>query len=403
MREFAALKQEEGSVLGTQIQDREDALKRVEDFVAKRQGILSEMASISSESGAQSAGRLRAEANDLDARIRELENRLLELKVRQRILLDEAQQVENALQSRLSSYSASLELLDKDIREFLTRPPIAPPKSGVTTRPTDANGATESFYALHPKRRTLEMATEHWRMEQADLKRRRESIERERMALVDGRRVWRDVVTEIHMFEEDLKAQMQKLSLESISQQDRGEGMLAVLGRMASVMEYLERQLQEAEEKDWNLLICCIGAELEAFRQGRQILIEASGLQDTQVQQEGERNALLGDNDGDDAAAAATATSARAPKTLNHALLSHPGANTTMDYALGRSIVPSYPAPTAERRERSRSPRSTGREHNLLLADPAPTEAGPRKDSAIDSRSESDDDDPGSDFLVSHD
>jgi hypothetical protein len=44
------------------------------------------------------------------------------------------------------------------------------------------------------------------------------------------------------------------------------------VSKMGSVIEKLEETTKIAEEKGWNLLICAVGAELEAFKQGEGIL-----------------------------------------------------------------------------------------------------------------------------------
>ena len=41
---------------------------------------------------------------------------------------------------------------------------------------------------------------------------------------------------------------------------------------MGTIVRDLEGKAREAEEKRWNLLICAIGAELEAFREGEGLL-----------------------------------------------------------------------------------------------------------------------------------
>ncbi len=395
MHDFAALKQEEERILETQVQEREDALKRVEAFMSKREGIQSEINSITSETGAQSAGHLRAEANELDTQIRELENRLFEMKARHRHLTDEAQQLENSVQSKLSSYNASFDLLDKDIKRFLARPPIVQASTGIARNPVEGSGGSaESFYALTPKRRTLQMANDHWRDEREDLRRRKEAIEWEKTALQDGGRVWREVVTEIQTFEKDLKGQMQKLSMGPVSQQERDEGMTAVLNSMDKTMEFLERHLQEAEEKHWKLLICCMGAELEAFREGREILIDASGLRDTHVEQEAEQNGSLEEGD----------TSAAAPESPDEAFLPLAKADadtegdSTLDYGYGTgSTVLSRPNP-----DQKGDGKRTSSE---LLPDLATARTRTGTGTGIDSRSsesELEDDDPGPDFLISH-
>lgn len=166
------------------------------------------------------------------------------MKARHKHLMDQVQQFESSVQSKLSSYNASLDLIDKDIKFFLARPPISQPSSATTLLSTNGASSPETFYSLHPKRRTLSLASEQWRAE-------REAL-----------------------------AQMQKLSHDSITQHERDEGMMDVLSSMDKTMQLLERRLQEADEKDWKLSLCCMGAEFEAFREGREMLLEASGLGD---------------------------------------------------------------------------------------------------------------------------
>src|SRR5690606_13824628 len=50
------------------------------------------------------------------------------------------------------------------------------------------------------------------------------------------------------------------------------QAMFAQLDKMRAVMEGLEERVHVAEENGWNLLICAIGAELEAFRQAEGML-----------------------------------------------------------------------------------------------------------------------------------
>ena len=384
MHELAALKQEEESILETQLQEREDALNQVEAFMSKREAMQSEITSISSEKDAQSEGNLRAEANELHAKIRELENQLFEMKARHRYLIDKAQQLESSVQSKLSSYNASLAILDQDIKQYLARPPTIQPSFGIARNAVNGSvGDPGSFYALHPQRRTLQMALDYWREEKEHIKHRKEAVEYEKTALEHGGRVWHEVVTDIQSFEADLKGQMQKLSMGSISQRERDEGMAALLSRMDKIMGLLERRLAEAEENDWNLLICCMGAELEAFRQGREMLMDASVLQNIHLTK-GRHNGLL--DDSKDAAATA------APNSLVHASFpNHPEVNAqaevdvTSDYGHGTgSAISANPKLAADGKGRC-----VTNKLELLpeLARPDP---------------DSEDDDPGPDFLISH-
>lgn len=390
MHDFVTLKQEEERIVDTQIREREDALGRIEAFTSKKEAIQSQIDSINAEPVARSANRLRTEANELDIQIRELENQLFEMKTRHRHLMDQGQQLENSVQSKLSSYNASLELIHKDVKQFLARPPIAQSSSGTTHSSNNGTGVAESFYSLNPKRRTLEMANEHWREEREALERRKKSIQHEKTALEEGGKIWREVVTEVQTFEQNLKTHMQHLSKGSISQQERDEGMAIVLDSMNKIIEdVLERRLQEAEEKDWKLLICCVGAELEAFREGREMLVQASGLRMRGTAGERKQgDGLLDDGEFPPTPPAATATGSKEEDffTQQHQdpLQEDDSKGTsTFDYGTGSVIL---------------SPISTGDGGTV----PSRALSGKPTSSADSRSSESEDDDPGPDFLISH-
>jgi hypothetical protein len=406
MRDFAALKKEEDGLIRAQVQEREDALSRVESFMSKRDGIVSEITVISSERSAQSVGHLRAEADRLDIQIRELENRLFEMKARHRHLTDEAQQVENSVESKLSSYNASLELLDKDIKQFLARPPIAHPGSAIAPEPGNSTVDTGSFYLLTPERRTLQMANEHWHAEREELNRRRKAIEWEKKALEEGGRVWREVMNGVRTFEKDLKAQMQKLSISSTSQQERNEGMATLLSKMDKTMDFLESRLEDAEAKDWKLLICCIGAELEAFKEGKDMLTDVSGLGHVNPQGKREGGPVA---DGNNTAAVSSAP----VDFLTDTLFRHPEASLDEEASTDHEYKYGTGSAILHKARLTRDTSINGKDrHDEPIPDRARGEidlgtgtgTGTRTPPLFtDSRSsESENDDPGPDFLISH-
>jgi hypothetical protein len=151
-----------------------------------------------------------------------------------------------------------------------------------------------NFLSLQPRRRTLEMAADYLRTAQNDLTRQRTAAETERDALEDGAVVWEDVINEVTTFERKLRAEMRTLrsppaqdtalgrqrtanSSFNSSQQsyNTAEGMHGLLRAMDEAILLLESKFKLAEARDWKLLVCCIGAELEAFREGRGILEDA--------------------------------------------------------------------------------------------------------------------------------
>ncbi|KAI4232833.1 MAG: hypothetical protein LQ349_004768, partial [Xanthoria aureola] len=75
----------------------------------------------------------------------------------------------------------------------------------------------------------------------------------------------------------------------------RIEGMKRVLDAMARAKETIGGKLKMAEEKGWNLLVVCIGAELEALVEGEQVLRSVLGVEGATG--DGERD--LGTDAGD--------------------------------------------------------------------------------------------------------
>ena len=270
------------------------------------------------------------------------------MRTRHRRLVHQAAQAESSLQSRLSSYRATLKLLDADTKKLLRSPPV---EQGPLTLSNNSIG--EGFYALNPARRTLDMAKEQWREEVTYLREKRAQTQSEIIALRAGRRMWRAVLHDINDFEGFLKNE----SLDFPSRQDNSERMTKVLGRMDTLLRTLQTRLQYAQENNWNLLMCCIGAEWEALREGQILLTTALEV----VQKDSNnkdcyspREELMG------------------PKNKPIGTLSD-GSNESLRVTLEEMI-----ADTSESK----------REHIV--------------GSRLDSRSESENDDPGPGFLLSH-
>jgi pyruvate kinase len=104
--------------------------------------------------------------------------------------------------------------------------------------------------------------------------------------------VWKGAVKLVSEFEADLRKEMKGGGGGGDAETSNGKGkgrmgepasppppleqaMYAQLDKMRAVMAGLEERLHVVEENGWNLLICAIGAELEAFRQAENMLREA--------------------------------------------------------------------------------------------------------------------------------
>ncbi|KAJ9606170.1 hypothetical protein H2200_009131 [Cladophialophora chaetospira] len=286
MREFAALKQHELSLIDHEVVARDEALKQASDLGNRRQLLEDEIHKIKSEDG--HAG-LRSEVQTVEEEIQRLETMLLELRSKHRILLNQLRQIESSKDSEISSYTESLTMNENQVKTFLRRPPVPQSLN---------NGQDPGMYALKPERRTLQMAQEQWTSEVETLGQRKTSVENEKNALEEGSKLWHDVVQRIREFEKDLKTQTKELAVHAQSQhQSGGNGMgldrdaqsassedasmSVVLAKLSTLISSLEKDLQHAEAHNWNLLICAIGAELAAFEQARDLLRETAGISST--------------------------------------------------------------------------------------------------------------------------
>ena len=125
------------------------------------------------------------------------------------------------------------------------------------------------MYSLTPDRRTLRMAQEQWSYEQDILSQRRGDVETERQALLDGAKLWRGASDKIKLFEREMRSALEE---GSNSDQDQEQTTAALLTQLNELIALVEEEVETAESNDWNLLICALGAELEALRRGREML-----------------------------------------------------------------------------------------------------------------------------------
>jgi len=296
--ELVAIKSEEAGVLDNEIGRREEVLERVAEWEKRIEGVRAQLSAASGIGKAENAtaneeameiAELRTEEVALDNEIREMEDRLLQMKARKRWLGERIKESTNKQEARLSSYRGALREVESEVKQFLKRPPI--PVSVVM-------GNEESFTALPSSRRTLGMAKEWWNKEVDTLQARKADVEKEKEALQEGAGIWQRSIDLVIEFEDDLRRQM-------ASNEPQGADMLQrQVVKMGDVIGKLESSMRVAEEKGWNLLICAVGAELEAFKEGAGILNGALAvLQPPESEQGGhhdyhENDSLVDSRDG---------------------------------------------------------------------------------------------------------
>ncbi|RJE24227.1 hypothetical protein PHISCL_03437 [Aspergillus sclerotialis] len=283
MRDLLELREEERETLAFRMTERRDALAEIDGFNSKAAGLEDAISKIQDSDENQRSRSLQEEARNLEADIRDLETKLYEMKAKHRHIVNEISQVGNSVDAKLSSYKTSLSILQSNIQKYLQSPPLEP--LSLTTKEA-------TFYSLQPKRRTLEMAQEHWNAEQAELQTRQAEVDSEIAALEEGGGMWKSVIAEVSGFEKRLKTEMRR-SIQTKSQRINPDGpsgskedtsqAKAIIEDLENTAQRVEKQLGFAEDRHWNLLICCISAELEALREAREMLLNAFNVSEEEL------------------------------------------------------------------------------------------------------------------------
>ncbi|QKX53698.1 uncharacterized protein TRUGW13939_00778 [Talaromyces rugulosus] len=287
MSDLLTLREEEKKVIQNRINQRRNVITEVDAFSNKKRGLEKTISDMQNDRDDKTTREAKREAKDLEREIEELELKLASMKARHRHLVQGIAEAENSAEAKLSSYKESLSILDSEVRKYLRNPPLQPLKD-------DAD--KPSFYSLNPKRRTLEMARDHWQAEQSELRKRQRGVDQEIAALDEGGPIWQRVLGEISNFEKKLKEEMQQSVMLSKSppsgdqppvDQERGRRILA---DMEATTRRLKENLDIAEVKDWKLLVCSIGTELEALREAKVMISSIFNLSEDTNEADGKES-----------------------------------------------------------------------------------------------------------------
>lgn len=322
---LADLKAEEDETLSSALQARKRALAHLRRLAGRRNDIARELETLETDDSEPLTRELKTLQSAHDSttqQIAELEGQLAMLRQRKRTLKGRIDDAMSQRESGLSGYRGALKDVESQLTAVLRRPPIQPldvdalglqgggadhPKEGgirLEERENDDDAdasAGMEFLRLLPERRTAEMARFWWENEIRLLERRKAEVDTERAALEEGGAVWQEAVQLVSDFEANLRKEMAGGSDDS-NDSKKGktraptpeERMRTQLQTMATVIKGLRGHVQTAETKGWNLLICAIGAELEAFQEARDMLRQS--LRDAGVEVEDDE----GEGEGED-------------------------------------------------------------------------------------------------------
>jgi hypothetical protein len=262
IQQLASVKAEELDLLDDNMRDLQVIVEKTDTWTHKRSRLEKKIKDMETEGSGANMQSLETEKSKLEQEIQQKEEELWALKRRHRQVQNQLEDTENSVEAKLSSYKASLSILDKDITSFLARPPK------LNHQPL----STSPFLSLPAKRRTLEMAHDYWTDEQTRLAEKCEEVDIDRAALDEGAVLWNDVIKTVVNFEVHLQSHMQQPAKGNSSNPTK------LLEEMDATIAYLEDKVEFATERSWTLLVCAIGTEFEAFKEGREVLREALGV-----------------------------------------------------------------------------------------------------------------------------
>lgn len=282
------LRMEESDQIDTAMAERQSALAQLSKLATRRLGIQSELAAFDGDEEEPLGKQLRelsARYGSVNQEISMLEQRLVKLRNQRRSLKDKIDDANGKREAGLSGYRGALKDVDSELTLLVRRPPVLPLDPGVFDK-DDGDLCDEialtgglEFLRLNPERRTEEMAKSWWEAELAILQKRKKQVGEDHQALEEGAALWNDVVSLVSDFESGLRRLLKEggTSKPTVKGKEkvptRDDLMQAQLKDMSGVLKELEQAMRQAEIHGWNLLICAIGAELEAFREAQDILI----------------------------------------------------------------------------------------------------------------------------------
>ena len=280
MTELATLRNDESSLIHEELHNIEANSANIRSWQTQRERLEQEIDHLQQTPESIQVRKLEEDNAALDNQIEVLEIQLAELQSRRRAGRLELEAGKNRFNATLSSYHAALSQVDRDVATFLAGFGKTQDIRGSQT--TTARWMTQS--GGPQSQMTLDDAAEKNSTQADSLKEANTAAKAEQAALTAGIDVWTEVLDGIRTFEKTLASHLRRRreTRLAMSRQSASNGMtdMEVLELMDQTMAELEVRLAYVEEQGWNLLVCAIGAEVQAFGLGREMLAEMLGVND---------------------------------------------------------------------------------------------------------------------------
>ncbi|KAL7266913.1 hypothetical protein RUND412_010520 [Rhizina undulata] len=247
MDALADVKSAEENAYASQVAERDGMIRTLMSWGQNREVMEREIKKIEEGKDGRQVMELRAEKIGVEHQINHLRQQLHKLEMKHASLTSSLSILESTVASRTSSWNTSIQSLKQK---------------------------TSNFLATH-RQPTPQSAIEVWTLEKEALNDKEKRARNEAEALRDGIVVWEDVLMLVENFEENLRSQLSLSSPGSPSQRSQKEKVLAGIEEVISKVNH---KLRIAEDKDWKLLVCAIGTELQAFKEARAMMRRSLGV-----------------------------------------------------------------------------------------------------------------------------
>ena len=283
IKDLSAIKEAELETCKSHAVQVRDLLAQTSHWQDNKRKLEDEIAAILSNESGSEIQSLQEEDVKIQEEINAMEQKLSELRVHQRTVRDRLAKGQNSRASELSSYQNSLSMVDSEIQQFIQRPlPV------VLEHAPNAS----TLQSLPRRRRNLDMIVENLRsLQQTEFHAEKEA-QKEYHALVEGSLVWEEALGAIDSFEDQLKYATGQLTAKSrqmsaqrpsaaspqslSSKQDTAElfdGMQATLRTLQNLLEY-------AEDQGWTLLIATVSNAVSLYPEFSGILVDRPSIDD---------------------------------------------------------------------------------------------------------------------------
>lgn len=213
---------------------------------------------------------------DIDLEIEDLETRLKEAMEKRKGLLRKRVEGRSVKEAEAAKWVEVKREVDIDVGRWLRDPHV--PSDMLDDKESYRNERWVEFTRLNSRRRNLEVAIEGLAGAISGIKDRIAGVEAEIEGCERGAKIWSECLELIMKSEKALKEFLQR----SVSgKENLGEEMLELI-------DDTERQLADklhiCSHEGWNLLVACLGAEVEAWREGVEVMGKMMGRNEQATQ-----------------------------------------------------------------------------------------------------------------------